>query len=363
MAKPPSPRTVSVQSAISEFLDTLERKSRKSPHTISAYGRDLDRFLELLPTVGLNPDTALDDIEADHVDAVFEAFENQRDQRVQGTTPGRKHSPATVKRFRAAISSFFRNADELNLVQISPLVHSKFEPEKDTAAGLAPWRKALDEDKARQLLAVSLEGIPQSKPRGKDVPDLRLRDYLMIRLLMEAGPRVSELIAFELTDLTTRRTGGRTEHFLEIQHGKGNKARSAPLSPTTWEVYQDYIEMSRPMLRAALASGASKQTVRDSDAALFLSYRGRRMTPRAVELRLERLSLAAGARSTPHGLRHTAATQLLEGEDVSLGTVRYILGHADLATVSRYVDSDTTAAAEAVRRHPITGGDRKRPEK
>jgi len=173
--------------------------------------------------------------------------------------------------------------------------------------------------------------------------------------MMEAGPRVSELVAFNLADLTTRTIGGRTERFLQIQHGKGRKARSAPLSPATWAIYQTYIDSPREVLVSALAADAPKHTRRDSNQALLLSVRGRRMTPRGVELRLDRLSAAVGARVTPHGLRHTAATQLLEGEGVTLPTVRNILGHADISTTSRYLDADATAAAEAVRNHPITG--------
>lgn len=125
------------------------------------------------------------------------------------------------------------------------MVHSQFEPGENPDAGLAAWRKAMDAQAAQRLLDVTLTGIPTQRPPGKAVPDLRMRDHLMVRLMMEAGPRVSELVAFNLTDLTTRTIGGRTERFLQIQHGKGRKARSAPLSPATWEVYQDYVGAPR----------------------------------------------------------------------------------------------------------------------
>lgn len=118
MAQPPAPRLVSVHAAVEEYVDALERKTRKSPNTITAYSRDLNEFVRLLGDVGVTPESPLDNVEAEHVDAVLAAFEAGRDQRAR-TAPAPKHSPATVKRFRAAVSAFFRNADELNLVQIS----------------------------------------------------------------------------------------------------------------------------------------------------------------------------------------------------------------------------------------------------
>ncbi|MEI6623773.1 MAG: site-specific integrase, partial [Actinomycetes bacterium] len=178
MAQPPAPRLISVHAAVQEYVDGLERKTRKSPHTITAYSRDLNEFVRLLNDVGITADASLDDVEADHVDAVFVAYETQRDQRAR-TAPAPRHSAATVKRFRAAVSAFFRNADELNLVQISPMVHSQFQPRDSPDAGLAPWRKAMDADAAQRLLDVTLTGIPTQRPPGANVPDLRLRDHLM----------------------------------------------------------------------------------------------------------------------------------------------------------------------------------------
>lgn len=77
----------------------------------------------------------------------------------------------------------------------------------------------------------------------------------------------------------------------------------------------------REVLVAALAVDAPKHIKRDTNQALLLSVRGRRMTSRAVELRLDRLSAAIGTRVTPHGLRHTAATQLLTSRVASDATL------------------------------------------
>ncbi len=146
-----------------------------------------------------------------------------------------------------------------------------------------------------------------------------LRDQAMLEVLYACGIRVGELTGLDLHDVDRHR---RVIRVL----GKGNKQRTVPYG----------IPADRA-LAAWIGSGRHMLWCNDSGTALFLGRRGRRMDPRAVRTLVHARSAAvAGAPElAPHGLRHTAATHLLEG-GADLRTVQELLGHASLATTQIY---------------------------
>jgi integrase/recombinase XerC len=146
-----------------------------------------------------------------------------------------------------------------------------------------------------------------------------LRDVAILELLYATGARVGELVGLDVNDLDRERNVVRL-------FGKGRKERSVPFGLPAAQAVDRWVSSGRPDL-----------SVPGSGAALFLGVRGGRIDQRAVRsLVHRRLSAVAGAPDLgPHGLRHSAATHLLEG-GADLRSVQEILGHASLATTQIY---------------------------
>jgi integrase/recombinase XerC len=155
-----------------------------------------------------------------------------------------------------------------------------------------------------------------------------LRDVAILELLYATGIRVGELCGLDIDDVD------RTRRVVRVL-GKGRKERTVPYGLPADAALGRWLEESRPRL---VAPGAG--------AALFLGARGRRVDQRAVRSMVHRrLADVPGAPDLgPHGLRHTAATHLLEG-GADLRTVQELLGHASLATTQIY----THVTAERLR--------------
>lgn len=164
-----------------------------------------------------------------------------------------------------------------------------------------------------------------------------LRDSAIMELLYASGIRVSELCGLELDDLDTSR---RTVRVL----GKRNKERTVPVGIPAIRAVRAWTDQGRPgVLTAAAhapgpsAPGPSAARPERAAAAMFLGARGGRIDPRTVR-RVVHARIAAAEQvpdTGPHGLRHTAATHLLEG-GADLRSVQEILGHASLATTQIY---------------------------
>ncbi len=157
---------------------------------------------------------------------------------------------------------------------------------------------------------------------------LVLRDQAMLELLYAAGLRVSELVGLDIDDIDRRRL------VLRVL-GKGDKERTVPYGRPADTALAAYLDSGRP----TLSTGADR-------AAVFLGRRGGRLDQRAVRTLVhERLENVDGAPDLgPHGLRHSAATHLLEG-GADLRTVQEILGHASIGTTQIY----THVSAERLR--------------
>ena len=170
----------------------------------------------------------------------------------------------------------------------------------------------LRQDQALGLMDVAALAADDGSPSG-------LRDRAVLEVLYATGVRVGELVALDVDDLDH---GRRTLRVL----GKGRKERTVPLGLPAVHAIDDWLRRGRPVL-----------VTPGSAAALFLGARGGRLDQRAVRTLVhDRLAHVAGAPDLgPHGLRHSAATHLLEG-GADLRSVQELLGHATLATTQIY---------------------------
>ncbi|AWB92798.1 tyrosine recombinase XerC [Aeromicrobium chenweiae] len=171
---------------------------------------------------------------------------------------------------------------------------------------------ALSETEVRALLDATTDALVDDGTRG-------LRDLAILELLYATGIRVGELVGLDVDDLD------RSRRVVRVL-GKGRKERAVPYGLPASDAVELWLERGRPEL-ATEASGP----------AVFLGTRGGRIDPRAVRRVVhERLAAVEGAPDLgPHGLRHTAATHLLEG-GADLRSVQEILGHASLGTTQIY---------------------------
>jgi integrase/recombinase XerC len=170
----------------------------------------------------------------------------------------------------------------------------------------------LRQDQALDAMNAAKSGAQQGDP-------LALRDQLIVELLYASGIRVSELCGLDIDDVDTPR------RLLRVL-GKGNKQRTVPFG-----------EPARAALTGWLSDGRPALATADSGPALLLGARGRRLDPRQARTVVHQtIGAVSGAPDIgPHGLRHSAATHLLEG-GADLRVVQELLGHSSLATTQLY---------------------------
>ncbi len=177
---------------------------------------------------------------------------------------------------------------------------------------------------------------PPDPPSDGSAVAVELRNQAVLELLYATGVRVSELTGLDVGSVDRRRR-------VLLVLGKGSKERVVPFGAPADRALGEWLQLGRPVL-ACDGSGA----------ALFLGIRGARMDPRAVRTLVHaRSSAVAGAPDiAPHGLRHSAATHLLDG-GADLRAVQELLGHASLATTQIYTHISSERLAAVYRQaHP-----------
>jgi len=270
------------------FLRHLREERRYSPHTLTGYAHDLNRLLGWCEREGVASWTAL----SGHDVRRF-AAELHR----QGLG-GR-----SLKRQLSAIRRYYHYLMREGLAAANPAL--------DIPAPKSPRRlpKALDVDEMSQLL----------RPAGTD--PLALRDAAMLELMYSSGLRLAELVGLNLDDVD------RGDALLRVT-GKGSKQRDLPVGRQALRALADWLR-ARPGLATP------------EEPALFVSQRGRRLSPRAVQKRFRERGITAGlARGVhPHMLRHSFASHLLESSG-DLRAVQELLGHADISTTQIYTHLD-----------------------
>ena len=301
------------QQAVEAFDHYLVAERAYSPRTCAAYAGDLAEFCRAYEQrTGHAPDvTRLDtlDIRA-HLAALY------------GT-----NEASSIARKLSSLRSFFRFLARRGVVESNPAraVRSPKRPQ--------PLPRALDVDDAFRLVEEpTREAPPGRSPTRARVqaghprdPALRLRDRAVLEVLYGSGLRVSECCGLDMDDVDHGRYGTALVH---VRRGKGGKARQVPLGSKATDALAAYLA-TRARLR-------DPRTGHIDPRALFLSYRGTRLTPRSVQRMVGRCVIAAGTGdATPHALRHSFATHLLDG-GVDLRSIQELLGHASLASTQIY---------------------------
>lgn len=277
-------------SSLSPFLDYLRVERGSAKLTISAYTSDLLQFAGFLEKRRKLLATAVRD---DVRDFIQELFSNSLD----GRSVGRKLS---------AIRHLYRYL----------LLDGKID--KDPTLNLdspKQWKvlpKSLSRDEVETMLAAA-------KPRNNTprALALALRDRAMLELLYAGGIRVSELSDARLEDL-------KLDMGYILVRGKGDKERMVPLGVPAQQSLQCYLKSSRDLL-------ANKR----SSPLLFLGIGARQLTRQRVWQLVGNASQASGRHVSPHMLRHSCATHMVEN-GADLRTVQTILGHADISTTQIY---------------------------
>ncbi len=282
-----------MQAVAHAFLSYLRVEKGLAENTMAAYGRDLAKFAAFAEKrrKGLRHLTR-DDV----VDFLASLYAQKLDSR-------------SVARHLVTVRNFFRYALRERLVKVDPTVN--LESPK-------VWKKLpsfLSHEEVEALLA---------QPDGKTT--LGLRDKAMLDLLYSTGLRVSELVSLAVGDL-------QQEMGCLRCRGKGDKERLVPVGKMALAAAQSYLREARPkLLERAAKSGAGRGLPW-----LFLNHRGGKLSRVGFWKILTGYGRRAGLRAklTPHKLRHSFATHLLE-RGADLRSVQLMLGHADISTTQIY---------------------------
>lgn len=296
---------LSLRSAIDDFIDHLTVERGASPHTVAAYRRDLERFAAELQDVYLSQVSSAD-ITAHLTDLSA------------GRLTAKPLAPASVNRVRSSISAWFRWAVETDLVEANPT------GELEKGARIRSLPHALTIPEVSALLEVV----------GARPGPVGLRDRALVELLYACGARVSELIALSADDFDFGSTA------CVRLFGKGRKERIVPLGSYACQAAQVYLLQGRPEL-------AAKCRDRSVSSAFFLNKRGRPLTRQSAWEVITSAAEAAnlGEHVSPHTLRHSFATHLLEG-GASIRDVQELLGHASVTTTQIYTRVTITTLQE-----------------
>ncbi|MGE8360643.1 tyrosine recombinase XerC [Pseudomonas sp.] len=276
-----------MQAQLDAYLEHLRTERQVSSHTLDGYRRDLERLLAFCEREQLQDWASLD---------------TQRLRRLVARLHMDGQSSRSLARLLSATRGLYRY-----LVREG---HCKHDP----ANGLTPPKgerrlpRTLDADRTAQLLDGAVED-----------DFIARRDQAMLELFYSSGLRLSELVGLDLDGLDL------PAGLVRVQ-GKGNKTRELPLGRLAREALEQWLPL--------------RALTRPADGAVFVSQQGRRIGPRAVQVRVRQAGVRElGQHLHPHMLRHSFASHMLESSQ-DLRAVQELLGHADIATTQIYTHLD-----------------------
>ncbi|HVE23049.1 MAG TPA: tyrosine recombinase XerC [Acidocella sp.] len=296
------------QTLSGEFLAWLSGERRMAAKTVETYGRDILAFLAFCREhIGAEPDAAaLGGLRAADIRAWLAA------DAAAGT------GNATRARKLSAVRTFYRFLQKRHGIETTSLALVGRPRAK------RPLPRALNPRDATQIV--------QAIGEATDMAQAQARDEALMCLLYGAGLRINEALSLNVGDLPA------ADDALRVT-GKGNKQRIVPLLP---------------VIRAALAAWLRLHPNRAPESPLFLGVQGKRLNAGVVQKTLRDFRRLNGLpeHTTPHALRHSFATHLLEG-GADLRSIQELLGHASLSTTQRYTDVETVRLMEVWQKaHP-----------
>ncbi|WP_330231777.1 site-specific tyrosine recombinase XerD [Nocardia sp. NBC_00508] len=289
------------------YLDHLAVERGLAPNTLAAYRRDLGRYLDFLNGRGIGS-----------LDQVGESDVAEFTVRLRsGEGPHPPLAASSVARALIAVRGWHRFAAAEGLTG-TDVAHAVKPP---TPGRRLP--KALPYDQVLRLLEASGGGAADDRDAaaGADGGPRGLRDRALLEMLYSTGARISEMVGLDVDDLDT---GERAV----VLRGKGGKHRVVPIGRPALAAVDAYLVRGRPMLVSRGKGNAG---------ALFLNARGARLSRQSawqvLRTAAERAGIAAAV--SPHTLRHSFATHLLDG-GADVRVVQELLGHASVTTTQIY---------------------------
>jgi integrase/recombinase XerD len=275
---------------LSHFLVYLKIEKGLAPLTVSAYATDIGQFAEFLAK---HRRTLLNARRNDMRDFIQQLFANS----VDGRSVGRKLS---------ALRHLYRYLLLDKLIDHDPTLNID-SPKQ--------W-KVLPKSLARDEMEAMLSGSLPAADRPQDEA-IVLRNRAMLEVFYAGALRVSEIIGIKLEDL-------KLDVGYVLVRGKGDKERIVPLGKSAQQALAEYMKEARNVLMG-----------RNSSPLLFLGRVARKLTRQRVWQIVRAASFSAGRHASPHMLRHSCATHMVEN-GADLRTVQTILGHADISTTQIY---------------------------
>lgn len=292
-----------MRNEIGQFLAFLKHEKNASPHTIACYKRDLLQLAGYL----------------EERKVVLRGIDNVILRGFMAKLQENKNKKSTVARKLAAIRSFFQFCIRKKWLEDNPAkIVATPKQEKHVPSFLS-------EDEMAQFL-----DLPQT------TQPLDLRDKTVLELLYATGMRVSELAGLNLDDLSF------SERLVRVR-GKGKKERLIPFGRKAEDSLVFYIR-SRPQINKGKIEAE----------ALFLNYRGKRLSSRSVERIVDKYIrfTAVQRKISPHSLRHSFASHLLS-RGADLRVIQELLGHESLATTQKYTHLNLRQLLEVYKKsHP-----------
>ena len=326
-----------MKDALAEFLEHLRLNENASQHTVRAYESDLSQFLVFLAARGSRTRAQLTMADFDHL-SIREFLGDQH---------RRGNSRSSAARKLAAIRTFSRYLRREGILEGDPAA----------LVGTPKREQRLPAHLGEAEMSALLDMPDGSQPLGR-------RDRAILELFYASGLRLSELVGLDLGDVNLN---GRMVRVL----GKGGKERIVPFNHSTEQALRAWLRdreafvaadtgaraaSRQPRTAARDLRGASRQPrpARASKPPLFLNYQGGRLSTRSVDRLVRKYVAACSTRFgiSPHALRHSFATHLLE-RGADLRAIQELLGHARLSTTQRYTHLNAAQLLETYRKaHP-----------
>ena len=298
-----------LKSAIEWFLAHCADHRKLSPHTLKAYKHDLSHLLAFAPN-------SPHEVATISVDRVL----------IRGWLGSMTEAkPRTIRRRLAVVKSMFSSLERHGNADHNPLAGLR----NEVKVG-----KSLPRTVARATIRSLLHSTRKQSATNPNATLRKTRDTALLELLFATGMRVSEVVAINMTHVDMERLA------ISVL-GKGNREREIPI------VCSGFSDALEKQLASRKSQGAT------SADPLFVNGRGKRMSDQSVRTILRRNAAQVGTRRiTPHMLRHTVATLLLE-DGVDLRHIQRLLGHSSITTTTIYVQVSERSQRQALaRKHP-----------